>query len=190
MKKLSGFIFTAALLCFLPACAAQAAKQQPVLYAKMADTAAHEALSEPDLQRIYTNQELGFSFLIPDSWEPGNYSAVVKESTVELNGTTLTESTVDFLFQGDPENSLLTIQVIPKSQWKAADSSSASASPDFLGENESSVYRFILPQNSTYPVGKKADLYNSMVLPLDDVPSRVEIQSGTAATLTAGAAAP
>ena len=178
MKKLISLVLTVILIAVLSACASRS--QAPVMNAKMAAAQAPPASSSASL-RTYVNQELGFSFQIPDSWESENYNTVVDGSNAKSAKSKESApqcGTVIFLFQGDPENPLLTVQVLPKSQWDAADKSSDPSAPVFLGESGSLVYCFTMPQNSTYEVGAKADLYNSMVLPREDVPTRFKILAG------------
>jgi hypothetical protein len=178
MKKLISLVLAAVLIAALSACASRS--EAPVMNEKMAAAQVPPASSSA-ARRTYVNQELGFSFQIPDSWESENYNTVVdgsSEKKAKLKESVSQGGTVNFLFQGDPENPLLTVQVLPKSQWDAADKSSDPSAPVFLGESGALVYCFTMPQNSTYEVGAQADLYNSMVLTREDVPTRFKILTG------------
>ncbi len=178
MKKYLGLLFFV-LLFTLAACSSKS--EAPVMKAAIA--AAEPVTSAAPTQAPYINNELGFSFAIPDSWETENYTPQVTSKTVEENGEKAKITEVDFVFQGDTENPLLTIQIVPK-EWmndaadKKAESAAQEAQEDYLGTSGELAYRYSLPQACPYDVGPKADLYNSMVLLREDVPNRFKILGG------------
>ncbi len=175
MKKYYHFIILIFAMAFiLSACTAKA--EEPVMNARLA---AAPVSSEAPAQRLYLNEKFGFSFVIPDSWESENYDSEAANKVLDINGVKIKYTAVSFIFQGDTENPLLTIQVIPKKQWDSANKKASAAAPDYLGTNGNFVYCYTLPQTCPYDVGTKADLYNSMVLLRDDVPNRFKILNGT-----------
>lgn len=172
MRKFFGMLLFLLLFTFA-ACASKT--EAPVMKAAMA--AAEPVSSAAPTQEPYINKDLGFSFAIPDSWETENYAPRVTNKTVEENGEKAKITEVSFVFQGDTENPLLTIQVVPKSWMDSAANRKAvsGAQPDYLGARDDVAYRYSLPQACPYDVGTKADLYNSMVLLRDDVPNRFKL---------------
>lgn len=174
MKKFIGLILTSAMILLMSACSSQT--EAPAMNAKMA-VAETSSAGASSSQRAYINETLGFSFLIPDSWETENYNVEVTDSETDPTMTKSQGGTVTFLFQEDRDNPLLTIEVVPKSKWKTASKSSSPSpsGPEYLAENGTFVYSCTIPQNSTYDVGTRADLYNSMVLPHDDVVNRFKL---------------
>lgn len=176
MSKHFGFVLTALLILVLSGCASRS--EAPVIQEKTA-AAAPAPKSTASSEKKYTNAELGFSFRIPNSWESENYTPVITSRTEKQNGASVLVGTVAFLFENDPENSLLTIEITPKPAESVLKKgaphvaeSSASTTEEPLGTNGGRVYRFSIPPHSTYDVGPKCDLYNSMVLPPDDVVNR------------------
>lgn len=172
MKKLFGL-----LLCVLFFTFAACSSKPETYTMKTAVAAAEPVSSSVPAQKPYINKDLGFSFAIPDSWERENYTPKVTNKTMEENGQKAEITEVSFIFQGDTENPLLTIQVVPKA-WMdstAKRKTVSDAQPDYLGTKGDVAYRYSLPQACPYDVGAKADLYNSMVLLRDDVPNRFQV---------------
>jgi hypothetical protein len=127
-------------------------------------------------QNLYTNQELSFSFAIPDSWETENYEPVVSSAKLP-DGTTYKKA--DFVFQNDKDNPLLSIMLLPKAWW---DKNQKNSQYLYLGTKESIAYCCSLPLSCPYEVGTKADLYNSMALVKEDVPKRFTILESTSSS--------
>lgn len=172
MKRHNNLLLIFLLTFTLTACSSQSPPPSSVKLAKSTT-----AVSSTE-QNLYSNEKLGFSFAIPDSWEPENYAPAITNSKMD-DGTKYTK--VDFVFQGDKENPLLSIQIIPKTWWDKTKKSKAT-NPDYLGTKNNLVYAFTLPQACPYEVGTKADLYNSMTLVNNDVPNRfkiIEIEAST-----------
>ncbi|NLG92621.1 MAG: hypothetical protein GX485_03510 [Clostridiales bacterium] len=162
MRKPVLLLWLALCMIALAACTAKAepSSVQLALSAPLEDAAA---------QIVYTNEELGFSFAIPDSWETENYKAVVSEKTLKDGSK---KTTISFEFQGDAENPLLAISLVPKKSWESAKHTSK---PIYLGTKGNTVYIGKLPKECPYDVGTKADLYNSMILPTEEVKKRFKI---------------
>jgi hypothetical protein len=165
MKKCNNLLLIFLLMFTLTACSSQS---PPPASTRLAKSTTAASSTE---QNLYSNVKLGFSFAIPDSWEPENYAPTIKSSKMN-DGTKYTK--VDFVFQDDKENPLLSIQIVPKTWWDKA-KNSKSTNTDYLGTKNDLVYIFTLPQACPYEVGKKADLYNSMTLLNNDVPNRFKI---------------
>jgi len=165
MKIYNTILLIFLMIFTLTACASQSPPPASMKLAKSTTASSSTA------QNSYANEKLGFSFAIPDSWEPENYTPVVTESKMD-DGTKYTK--VDFVFQDDKENPLLSIQIVPKTWWDKT-KKAKTTSPDYLGTKNDVVYTFSLPQACPYEVGTKADLYNSMVLLNNDVPNRFKI---------------
>lgn len=165
MKKYTYLFLIFSLIFTFTACAAKT--EAPVaMLAKAAPEMADET------QNLYTNEKLSFSFTIPDSWEPENFEPVVSNAKF-ADGTAYSKT--DFIFQNDKDNPLLTIMLVSKTWWDKNQKKEASAGYTYLGAKGSTVYCFTLPLSCPYDVGKKADLYNSMVLVKEDVPARFAI---------------
>lgn len=161
----------------MAACAAKT--EAPMMKAAVAaDTMISNASSA---QEPYINEELGFSFNIPDSWESENYAAQVTLEEVKEPKSIVKYTTVSFIFQGDKENPLLTIKIVPKSWWDSTNKKLDGTAPDYLATKGVLVYCYNLPQACPYDVGTKADLYNSMVLLRDDVPNRFKLLGASSA---------
>jgi hypothetical protein len=128
-------------------------------------------------QKLYVNDNLGFTFAVPDSWENGNYTPQMTDSVITISGKSTKYTAVSFAFQNDKESPLLTILVLPKTWWDLVGKSKDEQVPDYLGTSGDTVYCYTLPQACPYDVGAKADLYNSMVLLHDDIPNRFKILS-------------
>ena len=167
MKKYSHLFLIFLLIFTLTACAAKA--DPPVT--KLAKASRETADKE---QNLYTNDELSFSFVIPDSWEAENYKPVVSIATTQ-DGTKYTK--VDFVFQSDKDNPLLSVIAVPKGSWGKIKKGETPA-PVFLGTKGDVVYCYSLPASCPYDIGAKADLYNSMFLLQEDVPKRFSIIGG------------
>lgn len=167
MKKYNHLFLIFLLIFTLTACAAKT--EAPV--AKLAKASLEAADKAPNL---YTNDKLSFSFVIPDSWETENYAPVVSDATMQ-DGTKYTK--VDFVFQGDKDNPLLSVMLVPKTSFDKMKKGESSA-PASLGTKGDVVYCYTLPASSPYDVGTKSDLYNSMVLLQEDVPKRFTIIGG------------
>lgn len=164
MKKYNYLLLIFLSIFTLTACASQS--QPPAM-----KLAKFTAVPNSAIENVYTNEKLSFSFVIPNSWEAGNYSSVATSDTMD-DGTKYTK--VDFIFQADTDNSLLSIQIVPKTWW---DKAKKTEEPkfDYLGTKGDSVYCCTLPTACPYEVGTKADLYNSMAILHDDVPKRFKI---------------
>ena len=171
MKKYYSLIFLFMLIITLSACTAK--PESRVMKTALADTM--PASSAATVQKPYINEKLGFSFAIPDSWERENYTAQVAVEEWKETKKIVKYTTVSFIFQEDKENPLLTIKIVPKSWWDSTDKKLDGTAPDYLGSKDNLIYCYSLPQACPYDVGKKADLYNSMVLLRDDVPNRFKI---------------
>ncbi len=171
MKKHLSVIFVIIILFTLASCTAKT--EAPMM--KAAAAADTMISNESSAQEPYINEELGFSFNIPDSWERENYTPEVTDKVMEEDGLKVKYKAVAFVFQGDKENPLLTIDIVPKTWWDIASKKAGDTLPDFLGTKGDSVYCYTLPQACPYDVGTKADLYNSMVLLRDDVPNHFKI---------------
>lgn len=175
MRKRLIFLIPVLFLSFFFACTTQlkAPKQTEAAFA-----AASSALQPAS--REYVNETLGFSFDIPASWDTENYSVVVAEKDA---GSRYPEGTeVAFLFQDDPDNPLLIIEVapsVPRDYAKKQMAARRSDPPDVypLTEVNGSVYSYTLPKSSSYEVGEKSDLYNSMLLPQEEVVNRIKMIS-------------
>ena len=167
MRKPALLLWLVLCIIALAACAAKAepSSMQLAKAAPLEDAAAD--------QTIYTNEKLGFSFEIPDSWETENYEAVISEKKLKDGSK---KTTVSFEFQGDAENPLLAISLVPKKSWDKGSAKQASK-PIYLGAKGNIVYIGKLPKECPYDVGTKADLYNSMILPTEEVKKRFKIVS-------------
>ena len=164
MKKYS-YLFLILLLIFtLTGCASKT--EAPA--AMLAKSGAATTSTAPIL---YTNEKLNFTFVIPDSWEDENYASIVTAETME-DGTKYTN--VDFVFQDDKENPLLSIMLVPKPWWDKINKEEGT-NPYYLATKGDIVYCFALPQSCPYEVGTKSDLFNSMVLLHEDVSNRFKI---------------
>ena len=168
MKNKFCIFFLFILIFTLSACSSKA--EPPAMKA-----ARVSSVESSTVQKLYRNEELGFTFAIPDSWESENYTPQVTNNVIEENGKKIKYTAVSFAFQNDKENLLLDIKVVPKTWWDSASKKNDSSKPDYLGTKDSMVYCYTLPQTCPYDVGAKADLYNSMVLTRDDVPNRFKI---------------
>ncbi|MCY1712825.1 hypothetical protein [Caproiciproducens galactitolivorans] len=165
MRKPVLLLWLAFCMIALAACASKAESTA----VKLAKAAPPESSAE----RIqYTNEKLGFSFAIPDSWESENYKAVIIEKKLKDGSKT---TTVSFQFQGDAENPLLSISLVPKKGWDKKSTKHPSGDPVYLGTKGDIVYICTLPKDCPYDVGTKADLYNSMILPTEEVKKRFQI---------------
>lgn len=171
MKKRNYLFFIFLLIFTLAACAAKTEAPVAKLTKSLLETN-DKALN------LYTNDELDFSFSIPDSWEAENYAPVVSDATMK-NGTKYTK--VDFIFQGDKDNPLLSIILVPKTSFGKLKDVERSA-PVSLGTKGDVVYCYSLPASCPYDIGTKADLYNSMFLVQEDVPKRFTIIGGDSST--------
>lgn len=65
--------------------------------------------------KIYTNQELGFSFTIPQEWSADEYKIVVSHGEQEEDESSYSQ--IDFIFRSDRENPLLRIYVVTSQWW-------------------------------------------------------------------------
>lgn len=188
MKKWISLLILGLMLMIFSACASassSAAQGTAETAAKMAAPAAGAASIVQDSKIIYSNKDLGFSFRIPDSWESDNYTVEVTEETVK--GSNQKFPAVAFLFQNDAENPLLTIQVVPKGVWNTLSSKndiSSGDAPGYLKAKGDSVYYYTAAQTCPYDVGKKADLFNSMMLPnnSEEITARFQLIDGTGET--------
>lgn len=171
MKKLIGLLLAGLMLFGFSACTTSSAVAQgstaKAAAAGIAPAAAPSTASTVSEYQLYTNEKLGFSFQIPDSWENGNYTISITEENRKTSGTKF--PAVSFLFQNDTENPLLTIWLVPKSNWDFVSEQDASEKPGYLGTKGDMVYYYTAAQNCPYSVGTKADLFNSMVLLSDSV---------------------
>ncbi len=171
MKKYSYLLLISLLIFTLTACASQA-KAPVAMLTKAAP------VPSSTVQNLYTNEKLSFSFAIPDSWENENYSPVVTTDAIEETwGDPIKYTKVDFVFQNDKDNPLLSVMLVSKTWWDKLNKEEG-PTPDYLGTKGDIVYCCVLPQSCPYEVGTKADLYNSMVLLHEDVPKRFKIIGG------------
>ena len=168
MKNKFCILFLIILICTLSACSSKT--EAPAMRTEKVT-----AVESTVVEKLYRNEELGFTFSIPNSWESENYTPQVTNNVIEENGKKINYTVVSFAFQADKENPLLTIMVVPKTWWDSASKKSDSSKPDYLGTKDSTVYCYTLPQACPYDVGAKTDLYNSMVLARDDVPNRFQL---------------
>lgn len=169
MKKGIGLLILGLALMIFSACASASSpslRGTAETAAKAVAPAAGATSIVKDSKTVYSNEELGFSFRIPNSWENDNYTVKVTEGTVK--GSDQKFPAVTFLFQNDKENPLLTIEVVPKGVWNSFNDKKSVSSgnmPGYLKSNDSVVYYYTAAQTCPYDVGKKADLFNSMMLP-------------------------
>lgn len=183
MKKQFHLILLFILFVSLAACSSK--EEAPVMKTRTAIAAAAPASSAAAVQAPYINEDLGFSFAIPDSWESENYTAQVTLEELKETKRIVKYTTVSFVFQGDKENPLLTIKIVPKSWWDSTGKKLDGTAPDYLATKGNLIYCYNLPQSCPYDVGTKADLYNSMVLLRDDVPNRFQLLGVSSAELAA-----
>lgn len=179
MKHYFSLIFLFVLFFSLAACASASEPEAPAL--KTAMKANILADSTASVQEPYINEKLGFSFAIPNSWESENYTPEVETKEIKETKRIIQYTTVSFVFQGDKDNPLLTIKIVPKSWWDSTEKKLDGTAPDYLATKGDLVYCYNLPQTCPYDVGTKADLYNSMVLLRDDIPNRFKVLGGESA---------
>lgn len=149
-----------------PNAAGANAKKEAVAFGAVVSQASSVPIKADDSRISYTNRDLGFSFQIPDSWESENYT--VKPTEESVNGVSGQYPAVFFLFQADPKVPLLTIRIVPQDVWKTLSGkkgTSAEDTPVCLETKGKTVYFCTVAQTCPYDVGKKADLFNSMMLP-------------------------
>lgn len=177
MKKYFCLAIIIAMLFVFYGCTSTAAPNMQLMKATAASQNEDSAISSFSASKIYVNDELGFSFQIPSSWEIGNYT--VTETKRQLPDSKIEFTTVSFNFQNDTENPLLTIELIPVKLINTANKNMKKdekvSQPVSLGIRDNIAYDCTVSLTCPYEVGIKADLYNSMVLPQTDVPNRFKL---------------
>ena len=151
----------------LASCSSSASQPAPQQEAALFQQKEAAPLEESEAEPFtFTDAELGFSFTVPENWNPDDYKIIVSHGDME-DGSGYSQ--VDFIFQSDRENPLLTILIVSPEWWRSV-SSSSTPHPVFLAEQGGTVYCFQLPQGCPYADEQKSGLYNSMVLEPDQVP--------------------
>ena len=151
-------------------CSGQAPYKEPV--------SPTSAASEPETAESYQDEQLHFTFQIPLCW--------VSQESLYTQETIFDESSgngyTSFYYAHDPSIPLLRIflesQKYSNHEFSAQFSSFCKGqNVFFLGENNDRYYYAVLPESCSLPIGKEADLYNSMALSENDVKRRFSIQS-------------
>lgn len=149
-------------------CSGQASYKQP----------SSSIVSEPETAEFYQDEQLNFTFRIPPCW--------ISENPLYTQETIFDESSkngyTSFYYAHDPSVPLL--RIFLESQKYSNDKFSVQFSSlckdqnvFFLGENKNGYYYAVLPESCSLPIGKEADLYNSMALSENDVKRRFSIES-------------
>ncbi len=121
-------------------------------------------------QKIYSNEELGFSFKIPREWSADEYKIVVSHGKQQEDESTYSQ--IDFIFRSDKENPLLRIYVVTSKWWAQYGSDYDSALLRYLGKQGDTAYCYVLPTDRSYlnyAEESAAEIYASMVLSSDEV---------------------
>ena len=151
-------------------CSGQAPYKEPVFPSSIA--------SEPETAESYQDEQLHFTFQIPLCW--------VSQDSLYTQETIFDESSqngyTSFYYAHDPSIPLLRIfresQKYSSHEFSAQFSSFCKGqSVFFLRESNGGYYYAVLPENCSLPIGKEADLYNSMALSENDVKRRFSIES-------------
>ncbi len=133
--------------------------------------------------KIYTNQELGFSFTIPQEWPADEYKIVVSHGEQEEDESSYSQ--IDFIFRSDKENPLLRIYVVTSQWWGQYGSSYDSSLIHYLGKAGETAYCYVLPISRAYvdfAEESTADAYASMVIDTDTVENSFSILAEASAS--------
>lgn len=134
--------------------------------------------SQSETATLYQDEQLHFTFQIPLCW--GSQDSLYTQETIfdESSGNGYTS----FYYAHDPLVPLLRIflesQKYSNHEFSAQFSSFCkNQNVFFLGESNGGYYYAVLPESCPLPIGKEADLYNSMALSENDVKRRFSIES-------------
>ncbi len=136
--------------------------------------------------KIYTNQELGFSFTIPQEWPSDEYKIVVSHGEQDEDDSAYSQ--IDFIFRNNKENPLLRIYVVTSQWWGEYGSAYDSSLIHYLGKTGDTAYCYVLPVSRVYvdyAEESTAAAYAAMVIDSSTVESSFSILTETSVSSAA-----